>query len=109
MCAEQASARGGWDTRALGLGIRELILTDYGAVNNPSLAVDIIPVIAENIDDRSFQEVSVLRNRWVYCTNYLGVTGKDVSKSTEVNQAYKDRMVTLQKLGNRTLMGFGLS
>eukprot|EP00457_Paulinella_chromatophora_P000360 gb/GEZN01000360.1/.p1 GENE.gb/GEZN01000360.1/~~gb/GEZN01000360.1/.p1 ORF type:complete len:1538 (-),score=324.97 gb/GEZN01000360.1/:158-4666(-) len=107
LCGDKPTARGKWDLRCAALNIHKVILVDYGELMNPNVCVEIIPVISENIDARSFNQLLGMRNKTIYCTNYLGVTGS--GKEPVLNEEYKAKMRQLQANGNRTLMGFGLN
>eukprot|EP00808_Paulinella_micropora_P024862 g56508.t1 len=109
LCGDKPTARGKWDLRCKALNIHRVILVDYGELTNPAVCVDIIPVISENIDERSWAELMKYRGKIIYCTNYLGVTGAGKRAEPVLNEPYLKKMQTLQANGNKTLMGFGMN
>ena len=74
------------------------------------MEIDIVPLMAENIDDVSFDALCQLRGQIIYCTNYLGVTGSGSAAALEpvLNESYLAKMRQLQTNGNQILMGFGI-
>lgn len=106
-----------WEQAALECGIRQLILVDadVDAVLAHDLAaklkgIKLIPVISEVLDEGACQFLCASKDYDViYCTNYLGATGKDIAISQKRSNAPYMRMIKqLKASGKRILAGFGI-